>query len=398
MTTSNKNVIEHPHSLQCDSCENLKSVVEEIQSCVKNESQSISFYAKNIKNIIYDFLQAKKHIFDCKAHILHCETQDLAKQDVLRPLFFFYSNKTLFQYYKTDTAHYTLYPILITIVLRPLDATSALITMERAMKFQCQTFGEKQSEWFGKRGLSWQVSSVVLKQAEEPMVITYTHMFDTCTQECFTVASILENLLLTLKMENPSLSKAFIRSDEAGCYHNSLLRASIHGISQRTGVVIERYEFSEPRHLNDICDRIICPMKQAVRYCDEGHDIQSAADMRDSLLETTVQGVTASVCEVSGKQKSIDVTKIPNFSAYHNFKFEPRGIRVRRAYSVGLCKTLNYTDIVRKPQGPASKVVRNKQNIFDISVKKHLNNKQSVTVSEASKLSPCSQEVCSSSF
>ena len=29
--------------------------------------------------------------------------------------FFFYSNKTLFQYYKTDTAHYTLYPILITI-------------------------------------------------------------------------------------------------------------------------------------------------------------------------------------------------------------------------------------------------------------------------------------------
>ena len=115
-----------------------------------------------------------------------------------------------------------------------------------------------------------------------------------------------------IEMENPSLSKAFIRSDEAGCYHNSLLRASIHGISQRTGVVIERYEFSGPRNLNDIYDRIICPMKQAVRrYCDEGHDIQSAADMRDSLRETTVQGVTASVCEVGSKQKSIDVTKIP---------------------------------------------------------------------------------------
>ena len=33
-----KKECEHPHSLQCDSCEKLKSVVEEIQTCVKNES------------------------------------------------------------------------------------------------------------------------------------------------------------------------------------------------------------------------------------------------------------------------------------------------------------------------------------------------------------------------
>ena len=79
--------------------------------------------------------------------------------------------------------------------------------------------------------MSWHVSSVVLKQAEEPIVVTYTHMFDTCTQDWFAVASILENLPLTLKMENPSLNKAFIRSDEAGCYHNNLLIASIYGIS-----------------------------------------------------------------------------------------------------------------------------------------------------------------------
>ena len=251
-----KQECEHPHNLQCDSCESLKSVVEEIQTCVKNESQSISFYGKeHQEDVMYDFLQAKKHIFDWKAHILRSENQDLAKQDVLRSL----------------------------------DATSALITMDWAMKFQCQKFREKQSEWFGKRGLSWHVSSVVLKQAEEPMVVTYTHIFDTCTQDWFAVASILENLLLTLKMQNPSLSKAFIRSDEAGCYHNNLLIASIHGISQRTGVVIERYDFSEPQHGKDICDRIICPMKQAVRrYCDEGHDIQSAADMREALLERPV--------------------------------------------------------------------------------------------------------------
>ena len=46
------------------------------------------------------------------------------------------------------------------------------------------------------------------------------------------------------------------------------------------------------------------------------------------------------------------------------FEFEPRGIRVRKAYSVGQGKTVKYTDIVRKPQGPTSIVVRDKQNFF----------------------------------
>jgi len=37
------------------------------------------------------------------------------------------------------------------------------------------------------------------------------HMFDIAVKDWFAVVSILENLLLTLKMENPSLSKGFIR-------------------------------------------------------------------------------------------------------------------------------------------------------------------------------------------
>ena len=91
----------------------MKSVVEEIQTWVKNESQIISFYGKgHQEDIIYDFLQPKKHIFDWEAHIVRSENQDLAKQDVLRSL----------------------------------DATSALTTVNWAMKFQCQKFREKQSE------------------------------------------------------------------------------------------------------------------------------------------------------------------------------------------------------------------------------------------------------------
>ena len=219
---------EHWHNLQRDMCENLKSVVHEIEVSVKNENQTIPFYSQEQQeDIFYGSFQAKNNIFDWKAHILRSENQDLAKQDVLKSL----------------------------------DEASALITMDWAIRLQCQKYREKQSEWFGKRGLSWHVSSVVAKtgQAEEPMVVTFTHLFDTCVQDWFAIASIVGNLLFTLKTGNPSLSKAYIRSEEAGCYHINLLMASINDVNQRTGVIVERYHFSEPQHGKDLCDRIICP-------------------------------------------------------------------------------------------------------------------------------------------
>ena len=132
---------------------------------------------------------------------------------------------------------------------------------------------QRNSSLIGKRGLSWHVSSAVFKTGskEEPTVTTYAHLFDSCNQDWFAVASILENVFQLLKKEHPSITKAYLRSDEAGCYHNNFLICSIREISHRTGISIEQYEFSEPQHGKDICDRNICPMKLAVRgFCDEG--------------------------------------------------------------------------------------------------------------------------------
>ena len=128
------------------------------------------------------------------------------------------------------------------------------------------------------------------------MAKTYVHPFDSCTQDWFAVASILENLLLTIKAHYPSVKCVHLRSDEAGCYHNNLLLASIHDVSKRVGIAVETYYFSEPQHGKDICDRIICPMKLSVRkYCDGGHDIQSVKDTRGALLERPVKGITVVV-------------------------------------------------------------------------------------------------------
>mgnify|MGYP000294306534 CR=1 FL=1 len=48
--------------------------------------------------------------------------------------------------------------------------------------------------------------------------------------------------------------------------------------------LLSRYDFSEPQFGKDVCDHIISPLKCAVRrYCSEGHDILSAADMHGAL-------------------------------------------------------------------------------------------------------------------
>ena len=135
------------------------------------------------------------------------------------------------------------------------------------MKFLQLRHREKQSDWYGKKGISWHVSSVITKNDKTAKieVATYTHLIDSCSQDWYAVASILENLLKNVCERHPSIKNAYIRSDEAGCYHNNLLTASLKGNGNRVGVKIVSYDYSEPQNGKDICDRILCPMKLTIR-------------------------------------------------------------------------------------------------------------------------------------
>ncbi len=106
------------------------------------------------------------------------------------------------------------------------------------MKFQPRKYREKQCEWFGKRGLSWHVSSVISKHDDTFSVQSFVHIIDNSNQDWFSVASIVENLLQTVKLKNPQITKAFLRSDEAGCYHNNMLILACNDLSQSSGVQI----------------------------------------------------------------------------------------------------------------------------------------------------------------
>ena len=305
----------HQHNLVCSDCQSLADTIQAVKSEITKHSSVLGKERK--EDLQYDANSASKKIFDWKAHVIRAQNQERSKHAILKSL-------------RED---------------------EVLIIVDWAMKFTAMKFREKQEEWYGKRGMNWHISSVIFKEDQKLQVTSYAHLFNNCRQDWYAVLSVLENLLSTIKISHESITKVYFRSDEAGCYHNSELIASLHHLGQRHNLQIVRYDHSEPQFGKDVCDRILCPMKAAIRrFCNEGHDIISAEDMHDALKERPVGGTTASVCVIQEQNLSVQIKKIPNYSSFHSFEFTSTGLRVWKAYNVGPGKLIQWNSIVSHRQ------------------------------------------------
>ena len=127
-------------------------------------------------------------------------------------------------------------------ILAKLDQSSCLLVMDWAMTFLQLRYRKKQSDWYGKRGLSWHISSVISSShSGTNEVISYAHLFDQCTQDWHAVTPILEELFKLLKVKNPELQRVYLRSDEAGCYHSSSMILAVRDVAKRVGVIVQYY-------------------------------------------------------------------------------------------------------------------------------------------------------------
>ena len=173
-----------------------------------------------------------------------------------------------------------------------------------------------------------------------------------------------------------------MRSDEAGCYHNNSLIAALPSIGERTGISVRRFDHSEPQHGKDICDRILCPMKAAIRtFCDEDHDILTANDMHIALKERQIKGTNAAVCSVDESNKNAEIRKVEDFSKFHNFSFELEGIRVWRCYGIGSMKFVPYKSLILHPEKSPSLIT--KEPFSPISVSRVLKPGKQTTLDRA---------------
>ena len=335
------------HALRCPQCDDVTSCLQNVQEIVKN-GENVNFYNKEQQDdFLYDINKASEAIIQWKAHIMRSVNQECAKQDILANL----------------------------------DQSSCLLVMDWAMKFLQLRYREKQSDWFGKRGLSWHITSVISRgQCEAIEVVSYAHLFDQCTQDWYAVTSIVEDVLKKLKANNPELQRVYLRSDEAGCYHNSSLIAAVNDVAKRVGVSVHSYHFSEPQSGKDICDRILCPMKSSIRtYCNEGHDVLTAVDMRNALIKHPVKGTTAAVNVVNETKKTLSINKIEHFSTFHNFKYEDSGVKVWKCYGIGNGKFIPYDGIYIKHQGPTVLEGTESQAFYNPPEKREAKSRKQVT-------------------
>ena len=260
---------DHDHDISCERCDDLKNVLLEVDDKLK--TAGVCLKDEELARLRFAYKHAYESINKWQAHILRTINQEQAKQDILSSL----------------------------------NEHSCLIIMDWAMKFLPMLFREKMSDFFGKRGKSWHVSAIITpSQTSEFEVQCLVHLFDSCKQDWYSIANIIEDVLRTLKEENPLLEEAYLRSDNAGCYHNAQLLFSLPVIGDRTGVRVVRYDFSDPQSGKDVCDRKLAHMKAHIRrYVNEHNDVTTASEMKKALeSHGGVKGCRFAVVELTNEE------------------------------------------------------------------------------------------------
>ncbi|KAK3719183.1 hypothetical protein QZH41_007785 [Actinostola sp. cb2023] len=162
---------DHDHTTTCERYNQLETTLQEILTTIN----SVEMTQDQKARVMFQYTECTQAIHAWKAHLLRSINQEEAKQDALAKL----------------------------------DDETCLIVIDWAMKFLPQHYREQMSEFFGKRGRSWHISAVITKKDDKFEVECFTHIFNTCVQNSFAVASVLEHLLQAIKQEYPRIGRAF---------------------------------------------------------------------------------------------------------------------------------------------------------------------------------------------
>ena len=225
--------------------------------------------------------------------------------------------------------------------LEQLDNSFVNITQDWAMKFLPQKYRESQADWFAKRGISWHISVVARRLNGKLQNQSFVHIVKNCNQDSSVVIRIMEHILRTLKTENPEISTAFFRQDNAGCYHHATMLAACRSMGDVTGIAVSRVDFSDPQGGKGPCDRKAATIKAHVRrFVNEGHDVQTPKDLETAMLSAEgVPGVRVTLVDSLGIKDS--PIKLDGISLINNLPYTGASMRVWRSYNVGCGKIID---------------------------------------------------------
>ena len=87
-------------------------------------------------------------------------------------------------------------------ILQRMSSSSVLIVQDFAMKFIPTRYREAQSDFFGKRGISWHISVCLRKTDKRLEAQTFIHILESELQDSETVVLIMEHVLRSLKLQH----------------------------------------------------------------------------------------------------------------------------------------------------------------------------------------------------
>jgi hypothetical protein len=218
-----------------------------------------------------------------------------------------------------------------TYVLQQLDDQSLFIYIDWAMKFLPLKYREAQRDWFGKRGLSWHVTYVIRLERSQssPVALkdrvyehrTFVHVFNTCTQNGRAIVSILRDVFHRLKEEDQSINRAYVRCDNAGCYHGAQTLLSVKKLQEDTNILISRFDFCEPQAGKGPCDRMAATIKGNVRrYVNEHNDCTTSGEF--VLAAKRVPYLSVFACEMLSCAAAQSKVEWNGITRYNNVLFQ----------------------------------------------------------------------------
>lgn len=87
-----------------------------------------------------------------------------------------------------------------------LSAPPIFLVLDWVMKYLPRKFRESQSDWFGKRGISWHIAVAIKCNSGEMEMMTFVHVFESATaQDSSSVSAILDDVFIQLKTIMPEL-------------------------------------------------------------------------------------------------------------------------------------------------------------------------------------------------
>ena len=160
-----------------------------------------------------------------------------------------------------------------------LDNNTAPWLKDYAQKVLPEKHCEGQKDYFGKKGMSVHIDVLLTKNMllNELVKHVYYTVLYRCKQTLEDTLSITENVLDEFKKDQPEVTKMFMKSDNAGCYHDNFSAEINHFICEKQGIKLQRYDLNEPKRGKDKCDREAAAAKNLKNlYVDAGKDVQDA--------------------------------------------------------------------------------------------------------------------------